>query len=313
MTKKAFMTISVGSKELGTLQLVLYDDTVPRTVENFVGLFPRYTSCTFHRIIKGFMAQGGDFENGDGTGGASIFGKSFADENFVHKHDRRGVLSMANSGKDTNGSQFFITFRPTSHLDGRHVVFGHVDLMTGDGEKILDAMEHVQTGRDDVPRVAVTIADCGLIQQEKEVLLDPDEIDLNAQGMQVVSDKEASKLPQDDEIDLHDDDEADDKEEEVDDGKPKSKSDALRNRLKKLKMKMNQARHLNRQEVMREGERLGSAEGMAKERKRQSTQDKKLREKEWEARNAKALEVAAEAGVDGKLIVQPAADSIVST
>jgi len=106
------------------------------------------------------MAQGGDITAGDGTGGSSIYGKSFADENFLRKHTKRGMLSMANSGADTNGSQFFITFAKTPHLDGRHVVFGR--LMSG--EDVLDLIEAVAVRAGDKPRREVTIADCGEVQ-----------------------------------------------------------------------------------------------------------------------------------------------------
>ena len=103
------------------------------------------------------MAQGGDFTKGNGTGGESIYGKEFQDENFKHKHTGRGILSMANAGPGTNGSQFFLCFVATPHLDGAHVVFGQVT----DGLKVMDAIESVQTGRNDVPSKAIVIADSG--------------------------------------------------------------------------------------------------------------------------------------------------------
>uniref|UniRef100_R7WCY5 peptidylprolyl isomerase n=1 Tax=Aegilops tauschii TaxID=37682 RepID=R7WCY5_AEGTA len=112
---------------------------------------------SFHRIIKGFMVQGGDITAGDGTGGESIYGLNFEDENFVLKHERKGMLSMANSGPNTNGSQFFITTTRTPHLDGKHVVFGRV--VKGMG--VVRAMEHVCAGEADLPTDDIVIVDCG--------------------------------------------------------------------------------------------------------------------------------------------------------
>jgi len=162
VTHKVWFEIEIGGENVGKIEVGLFGKTVPKTVENFVELAKKpegegFKKSKFHRVIKDFMLQGGDFTRGDGTGGRSIYGEKFADENFKLKHYGAGWLSMANSGKDTNGSQFFITTKKTSWLDGRHVVFGKV---VG-GMDVVRKIENNKTDGRDKPVKDVQIVDCG--------------------------------------------------------------------------------------------------------------------------------------------------------
>ncbi|OJJ56829.1 hypothetical protein ASPSYDRAFT_91145 [Aspergillus sydowii CBS 593.65] len=165
---RVFFDIQIGQQKAGRVALELFNDVVPKTAENFRALCTgekgegnqgkplHFKGSIFHRVIKQFMIQGGDFTAFNGTGGESIYGEKFPDENFDLKHDRPFLLSMANSGPGTNGSQFFITTVPTPHLDGKHVVFGEVL----NGKSVVRKIENLPT-QADKPQSDVTIVDCG--------------------------------------------------------------------------------------------------------------------------------------------------------
>lgn len=284
------------------------------------------------------MIQGGDFTHGDGTGGKSIYGGScdggadgadggvFADENFEHSHDARGVLSMANSGKNTNGSQFFITFRQTRHLDGKHVVFGRVDMTDDESVKLLDRLEMIQVGSGDVPLVDITITGGGVVRKLKESLdergqetnsidihQDDDQIDLDDDDG---NDDGADCIPKKDEDDQDDALISTDKFQNINvptgakENGTDSKKAQLQERLRKLKMKINQSRQLNKHEVLSEGERLGSKEAHDRYLKQVRKQEKTRKEQETKEIHGKASIGSEYSKKDRMAMMQSGSESI---
>ena len=164
-----FIDIAIGHKEVGRIKIELFKHIVPKTAENFrqfcTGEYKMgtravgYKGCSFHRIIPKFMVQGGDFISNDGLGSFSIYGDQFEDENFTLKHDKPFLLSMANSGANTNGCQFFITLEETPWLDGKHVVFGRV--LDDDSKFTVRKIENVPIRAGSEPTIPVVISECG--------------------------------------------------------------------------------------------------------------------------------------------------------
>ncbi|KAF8065023.1 peptidyl-prolyl cis-trans isomerase [Lyophyllum atratum] len=173
-----YFDVTIGGRPVGRIAFSVFSDLVPKTAENFRALCTgekgigssgkplHYKGSGFHRVIKGFMIQGGDFTAGNGTGGESIYGEKFEDEGFPVKHDKPFLLSMANAGPNTNGSQFFITVAPTPHLDGKHVVFGEVIK----GKSVVRQIENYPTTSGDVPASPIIIADCGMLSPDDPFL-----------------------------------------------------------------------------------------------------------------------------------------------
>lgn len=181
MGTRCFFDIAIGNTEVGRIVIELFTHIAPKTCENFRALCTGekgkseesgktlcYAGSAFHRVIRGFMIQGGDFTVGNGTGGESIYGRAFNDENFELRHDQKYLLSMANRGPNTNSSQFFISTAVNKHLDGKHVIFGRVV----DGKNVVDLIEQTDVDGKSKPVLPCRIVKCGELKlaskEEKE-------------------------------------------------------------------------------------------------------------------------------------------------
>lgn len=208
---KTYFQVSIAGKAAGTIVFELFDEVVPKTVQNFVTLCDEtngltcktkesttlcYQGSIFHRVIPDFMLQFGDFTRFDGTGGESIYGEKFEDEDFSASHDRPFLLSMANAGPNTNGSQCFITTVPTPHLDGKHVVFGEVI----QGTRIVKLIEALQCDQsNNKPMLEVKIDHCGILPNDYVVPEDAEQTPTDQYG-----DNFENSLKNDTKVDIQD-------------------------------------------------------------------------------------------------------------
>jgi len=277
---RVFLDCRIGNDRLGRMEFELFADTVPRTAENFrcfctgekgvsktSGKPLHFRNTIFHRIIKGFMAQGGDFDKADGTGGESIYSKTFADESFARKHIGPGMLSMANCGKNTNGSQFFITFKSTPHLNGKHVCFGR--LVTG--MATLQKLERTPCNTRDRPQTDVTIFNCGEVGKAPAANI---VAALKAKGVGDFEKAVEKKVEKKVEV-----------EEDAEPQKPANYEgmSAREKKLFDLKLKLNRARKDNKREALEEHKRYNSKTNPNSKRK-QFLERKEAWEKEMKER-----------------------------
>jgi cyclophilin family peptidyl-prolyl cis-trans isomerase len=285
---QVYFDISIEKRVIGRIIMELFADVVPRTAENFrvfctgergiSGTTKKnmhYKGTIFHRIISGFMAQGGDTTRGDGTGGESIYGNKFHDENFRLKHDQAGLLSMANSGLNTNGSQFFLTFKATPHLNGRHVVFGKVI----EGLDLLKIIERVSTDPGDKPFTSVYISDCGQIHSEEEdIEEEKEEIEItpnNNKSKEIkiieapIIEKVIEKTKEEIEAELE---------------LEMTGMNEMQRRLFKIRMKINQGNKANKSEVESEYKRFSNPDHERKQRyvEKNKTRNKKINDEDGE-------------------------------
>ncbi|CAM9254106.1 unnamed protein product, partial [Ectocarpus fasciculatus] len=287
---EVYLDLTISNRPIGRMVFELFADKVPRTAENFRSLVTgehgvsqssgrplHYKGSRFHRVISGFMAQGGDFTHGDGTGGESIYGVKFPDENFLMKHTSPGQLSMANSGAfpalsrcpGTNGSQFFITFRDTPHLDGRHVVFGQIV----SGQEVLRVLESVAVDSSDRPRAAVVVADCGQLGVEAA---DEDHIAAPLpSGVAVGESSTAERVVAVDGGQEEEEQATEEQEEEVDLEAQMEGMSAMEKRLFLLRMRMNKGRKENRSAVDEEYKKMTDPNYEKKQRAKEWTEKRK--------------------------------------
>jgi len=301
---KVFLDVSADQTPLGRVTILLRDDVCPKTCENFRRLCASrdasngFKSSIFHRIIPNFMCQGGDFTNGDGTGGKSIYGRTFPDENFILKHSGPGVVSMANSGPNTNGSQFFLCTSKTQWLDGKHVVFGRV---TASGMEVVRKMEKFGSKSGKTSKV-IRVTECGEIDEALEK--DEDDTDGDATKKKKQMDLAEAKKMEDQFREERENDErakaaqrmvSDMKNEEKELEEDESdrlevtlsaapdldKMTAKQRKLYELRQRMNLGRTLNHSAVLDEKKREDNPDEYAEQaRRKQAEQVKKRREEE---------------------------------
>jgi len=285
---RVFLDVSIGTRTGGRIVIELFTDLTPRTAENFRGICTgeyglgkrtkkalTYQGCSVFRSVKGQYIQSGDFQFNNGDGGESIFGGTFADESMMRRHTQAGVLSMANNGRNTNGSQFFITLKRAPLLDGKNVAFGQVV----DGMDVVRAISQVPVDKDDKPRVPIHIVSCGeegkaktakgddIHKQFAEQIAElteeaaPTKVRESAKGKEILAGKQGGAPDTGGAAALRSHAQGTADEDDLEDGAaPKPPKNDRERRLQELRMKMNQSRMKNSKEVVEEQKRHADPE-----------------------------------------------------
>lgn len=309
MSRKNVLTyfdITIGAKAVGRVVFEMFVDVTPKTAENFVGLCTGdygyskttrqrlcYLGSKLHKVVKGSYIQGGDITNNDGTGGESIYGAKFCDENFERKHSCAGLLSMAGTGRNANSSQFLITLNPCPQYDGENVVFGRVV----QGMEVVRKVADVPTDNNDRPKLPVIIFNCGMLDDKRihirhdQFLEQLDHFRAKEEAKEETAKDKALAIEGKDISDIareiDQEYEISDPEEDLGVPPPDSADNPLARKLFDVKLKLNQARKQNAQAISLENQRL-----------KDPKYEKRKRRQEWEEAQTKKEETLREKGVD---------------
>eukprot|EP00756_Hemistasia_phaeocysticola_P021731 Hpha_TRINITY_DN15790_c3_g9::TRINITY_DN15790_c3_g9_i1::g.38504::m.38504/K05864/PPID, CYPD; peptidyl-prolyl isomerase D len=294
---RCFLEVEIDGERAGRIEIELYSDIVPKTAENFRSLCTgergmgtktkkplHYKDTLFHRVIQGFMVQAGDFGRFNGTGGESIYGGRFEDENFTLRHEKAGTVSMANKGKDTNGSQFFITCAPAKHLDGKHVVFGQVV----EGMDIVRKLEREKV-RNDKPLRKCMIVSCGEVTRKKPAAVVERSPSPGHRKRRRAAPTPESESEEDDEEEEDEDEESEDEEDE-EESDDESEREREREKERRRRERERQEKDRSRRERESRERRREEKERRRKEREKEEALKHKRRDRSSSSSESRAVQ-----------------------